>query len=347
MLVLGAVPVTVSCAPEPVPQPVDPVGRIIAEDAARAAAAQQQENTYPDLRDVPPRPDRAYTPEQRQEIQRGLAADLDYARRTSELVRTTDGASPPPPPESPPVIAAADASATAPVLRKAPSKVLLVERRDTSGDLSTFLDDVVGVEPEVDMAVEPSLVPSPRNAPTERLPLAGRVSGDAVVADPAAEIPTEDTGFFSAMSGVLGGPAEEAVTTTPPDAPDAAPDPTAPVPEAITDLAPGTQAVSVPVDGGLEIGRLWLFPLDAGPDLPTDRAMAPMLAAVGTEGALENRRLAVVGRSADPVQASRRAEAMAGELVEAGVPRDRIGTRVDGSTPGEVVSVQVVPPGDG
>lgn len=318
VLVACAIPVLLSCAPEPAPQADDLVDRIIAEDAAKAAAAQPDENTYPDLRDVPPRPQLGYSVEQRRAIESGLVADRDYARRSSELLRSTDGADLPPPPESPSVLPVTEAPAAVPAVRKAPPKVVLIERRDTSGDLSSFLDDVVGVDTQVDTTVEPSLVPSPRTTPSNQLPLAGDVPGGEDVPEPASETPSGGDVSASAL--------------TPQEVDPPSPD--------MVQAAVADQAATA--GEALEVGRIWLFPLEAGADSPTAKAMAPMLAAVSAEGAMDERRLSVVGRSADPEQASRRARSLEADLVAAGVSSGQIEVGTDSSTPGEVVTIRVL-----
>jgi hypothetical protein len=330
-LAVCVVPVLLSCTSGPATEPDEVVDRIIAEDAAAAAAAQPLEGSYPDLRDVPPRPELGYTVEQRRQIQSGLMADMAYARHTSDLVRTTEGATPPPPPPSPEVEPHAEPATPAPARARAPKKVVLVERRDTSGDLSSFLDDVVGVDPEVDTTVEPSTVPAPRGVPSNQPSLAGAAPGAENVPVPGGDMPEENTDFFSTLNGLFSGSDVEAVTPPPP---------------AATSAAGGngtTQRAAAPSGEPLAVGRLWLFPLKQPGGGPTQRALAPMLEAVTQEGALQGRRLLVVGRSGDPALAAQRADLVVEEVTSAGVAPSDVERRLDTTTPGEAVTVEVLP----
>lgn len=116
------------------------VDQIVTEESQGTAPASK---TFPDLRDVPPRPNLTYTPEQRRQIQQGLVADEQYARYTSQILRAGDGAPLPPPPEPPPLPEPTLADETAPAEATAPPVARLVERRNDRGDLNSLLDDVV------------------------------------------------------------------------------------------------------------------------------------------------------------------------------------------------------------
>ena len=203
-IVVAVLPLLAGCASPPPPEPDEVVDRIIADDAAKAAAADPVDKTYPDLRSVPPRPQLGYSVEQRRQIQGALVGDLAYAKRTSDLVRTTEGAIPPPPPE-PPAIEPAQVGQAAPKRMTAPPKVELIERRDTSGNLSGFLDDVVGLNSASDTAGQPSLVPSTRGSPSGQLPLAGSPS-DPTVTEPGAA--TVDVTGPTASATDVGSPLE-------------------------------------------------------------------------------------------------------------------------------------------
>ena len=61
-----------ACTSAPKNEPDQVVDRLIAEDAARAAAAQPLEDTYPSLQEVPPRPKLGYSVAQRRQIQSGF-----------------------------------------------------------------------------------------------------------------------------------------------------------------------------------------------------------------------------------------------------------------------------------
>ncbi|HEX2528725.1 MAG TPA: hypothetical protein VHL31_20830 [Geminicoccus sp.] len=314
-----------ACASPPMDQPDDPVDRLIAEDAAKAAAAQPSENNYPDLRDVPPRPTLGYTVEQRRRIQQGLVADMEYAQRTSDLVRTTDGATPPPPPSSPAVVPGeppAAEAATAPV--RPPSKVVLIERRDTSGDFSSFLNDVVGLETEVDSAQgQVRVAPGTGQTPTPGPALTdGLTGGDVVEAIGGTPAPDTEPGFFSAMAGVFGGATDETVVVTPDQAGDGA-----------AQLA----------GEALPAGRRWTFPLDPAATAPSDDALASMLAEVTAPGALRDRRLAVAAHAASSLVASERVRAVVADLVDHGVAREAIEARSDPQGPDDAVVVSVLP----
>ncbi|WP_222182421.1 hypothetical protein [Geminicoccus harenae] len=302
---LLVLPVLAACSTAPEPELVEPAERIIAEDAARAAAAQSEENSYPSVREVPPRPTLSYSPAQRRQIQDGLVADRAHARRTAELVRTTEGATPPPMPPVPEVMPAEEPRpAPRTVQPRAPTEVRLIERRDTSGDLSSFLDDVMAVGPEADQ-IEPSLVPSTRSLPASRQPTTGTVDGDGA-----------DGSLTAGMAGFFGGDVV-AVTGTE-DAP--------------------AGAAAAP----LEAGRRWLFPLEGGELAPGSAAMEPMLAELVATGALTGRSVAVTGRSADGELAGQRARAMADLLRRQGVPADRIEPAQDTVGQGEAVDVRIV-----
>ncbi|HWL70826.1 MAG TPA: hypothetical protein VNS22_20965 [Geminicoccus sp.] len=301
---LLVLPVLAACSTQPEPAVVEPADRIIAEDAARAAAIQPLENTYPSVREVPPRPKLSYSAAQRRQIQEGLVADRAHAKQTAELVRTTEGASPPPMPPVPEVMPAEEPRpAPRTTQPRAPAKVRLIERRDTSGDLSSFLDDVMAVGPEVDQ-IEPSLVPSPRSLPANRLTTTDPADAGGVDGSLSAGI----AGFF--------GDGTVAVTGTE-EAPAGAPAP-------------------------LEAGRRWLFPLDAGQLAPNRAAVEPMLAELVGTGALTGRRVAVTGRSADAELAAQRAQAMADLLRRQGVPSDRIEQAQDTAGQSEAVDVRVL-----
>ncbi|WP_159713777.1 hypothetical protein [Geminicoccus flavidas] len=301
---LLVLPVLAACSTPPEPEMIEPAERIIAEDAARAAAAQPLENSYPSVREVPPRPKLSYSAAQRRQIQDGLVADRAHARRTAELVRTTEGASPPPMPPAPEVMPAEEPRpAPRTVQPRAPAKVRLIERRDTSGDLSSFLDDVMAVGPEADQ-IEPSLVPSTRSIPANRLPTTGPVDGGGA-----------DGSLTAGMAGFFGG--DVAAVTGTEDAPAGA-------------AAP------------LEAGRRWLFPLKGRELAPGRAAMEPMFAELVATGALTGRSIAVTGRSADGALAGQRAEAMADLLRRQGVPADRIELTQDTAGQGEAVDVRIV-----
>lgn len=327
LLAVCALPVLLSCASDPDHQADDVVDRIIAEDAARAAAAQPLGNSYPSLRDVPPRPELGYTVEQRREIKEGLVADMAYAERTSALVRTTEGAAPLPPPKSPEIVAGNRTPvAQSAQARQPTSKVLLVERRDTSGDLASFLDGMVGLEAGIDVVVDPSTVPSPASDLPAK-PGSDTSSDQSMLAPTeAAPAPSgSEPGFFAALGSVFGGSSDQEAGPASADPP----------------VATAAASAAVP----LEVDRTWLFPLTADAPAPTDQALAPMLDAVSRQGALAGRRLLVVGRAGSPDQAVRRADSVAAELVAKGVPADRIDSRPDTATPGEVVTVTVLSAG--
>ena len=116
------------------------VDQIVTEESQGTAPASK---TFPDLRDVPPRPNLTYSPEQRRQIQEGLVADEQYARYTSQVLRAGDGAPLPAPPEPPPLPEPTVADETAPAEATAPPVARLVERRNDRGDLNSLLDDVV------------------------------------------------------------------------------------------------------------------------------------------------------------------------------------------------------------
>lgn len=130
---------------------------------------------YPDIRDVPPRPQLSYTVEQRRAIAEGLIADRENARYTDLAVRYRSGQSSLPPPPAPPELSAAIAAAAA-ALVPAPAPVLPAAAEATDdegtkvevndGSFSDFLNglarDTSPEPPATEEAPEPqtNLAPS-------------------------------------------------------------------------------------------------------------------------------------------------------------------------------------------
>ena len=312
-----------SCASQPPPPSDNVADRIIAEDAARAAAASRAGNTYPDLRSVPPRPGLDYTTEQWRQIQDALVGDLQYARQTSELIRSTEGATPPPPPKLP-VLAPLSQASGASVAAKAPTKVQLVERRDTSGNLSSFLDDVVGTDTSGTTSIEPTLVPS-RNGLRggERLPPDGAVEGQEVVGDPYNQ-----SSNVTVRTSLTRAAAQSTNTTS------------------SNNLNEKPTAAAMPpeqLDEAIEVGRIWLIPLRPGESELRPAVLAPILNALAQSGALRDRKLEVTGRSTQASRASQLARAVVVDLTERGVPAGQIQTRTDEVATGEAVLIRVIP----
>ena len=155
---------------------------------------------YPDIHDIPPRPQLSYTVEQRRAIAEGLIADRENARYTDLAVRYRSGQSSLPPPPAPPELAAAVAAAAAalvPAPRPAPA-VATDQAEDgpakseiDDGSFSNFLNDLVrDTSPE---APPPEETPEPQtnlapSAVLQNLAAEAEASSNEVtaVAEPAA-----------------------------------------------------------------------------------------------------------------------------------------------------------------